>query len=67
MNHVIYAAIEHLCARPHGAEDWKYWDDATGRWYAATLAELHELGAMILADVPDAYSHWCSTHAGVEL
>jgi hypothetical protein len=67
VNPIIYAAIEHLAARPHGDENWKYRDEGTGRWYAATLAELHELGAMLLAEVPDAYSHWCANHAGVEL
>jgi hypothetical protein len=63
----LIRAVTHLAARPHGKTSWKYWDDNTGVWYVATVAELEQLGALLRADVPDAYSRWCSDVAGVPL
>ena len=62
----LIRAVTHLSARPHGT-GWKYYDDAMRVWYVATNAELEQLGALLRADVPDAYSRWCSDVTGVPL
>jgi hypothetical protein len=63
----LIRAVTHLSARPHGESGWKYYDDNTAVWYVATVAELEQLGALLRADVPDAYSRWCSDVTGVPL
>lgn len=37
-----------------------YRDDAVDGYYVASAPELEELGALLEADTPDAYSHWCA-------
>jgi hypothetical protein len=58
-------AINYLDADQH-ERGWVYRDDATRKMYIATERELIQLGRMIEARTPDAFSVWCSETTGEE-
>ena len=58
-------AINYLDADQH-ERGWVYHDAAMQRRYIATERELIQLGRMIEARMPDAYSVWCSETTGEE-
>lgn len=61
----IDRAVEALGAE-EDAETWIYRDDATGRHYRATRAQVADLGRRLAID-PRAYSEWCSEAANNEV
>lgn len=48
-------------------DGWAHRDDGTRRWYRVSEAQLEDLGVMLAAGTPDAYSRWCADSTAVEM
>jgi len=62
----VERAADHIDARDYGARS-AYVDAATGNAYVVDDTDLALLGRMLAAEVPDAYSRWCTATSATEV